>query len=85
MLAWFVAIVRFYPFHGRLLLHLVPALYLCLWEGAGLVRERLGRRLGIAWVVFLVVMPALEATYYLFERRLRDFSPYGDLYNDPWF
>jgi hypothetical protein len=83
-LAWGVAIARVYPFHGRLLLHLVPALYLLVWEGAGLVRERPDRRWGLVWVAFLVIVPTLDSTWNAIEPRYREFSPFGDLRKNPW-
>ena len=72
--------LRLYPFHGRLVLFLVPSLLLLIAEGAGRFRETFGR--GMAWAFLLgslLLFPSLGAFYHLVEMHDRvDFSPYGD-------
>lgn len=72
--------LRLYPFHGRLVLFLVPALLLLIAEGAGWFRETYGG--GPTWAFLLATLllfPSLGAFYHLVERHDRgDFSPYGD-------
>ncbi|MBV8399841.1 MAG: hypothetical protein JOZ17_14040 [Acetobacteraceae bacterium] len=79
--ALLASFLRLYPFHGRLILFLVPFLLLLIAEGAGVVREKVG--LGILWVIVLgalFLFPTLEAVYHVLEpRRTREFNPHGDL------
>jgi hypothetical protein len=74
------ACLRLYPFHGRLLLFLVPAFLLLISEGAGRIGEAIGRR--GAWAVILGVLlldPSVRALYHLAEPRDRNgFHPQGD-------
>ncbi len=72
--------LRLYPFHGRLVLFLVPSLLLLVAEGAGWFREAFGG--GVTWAFLLgslLLFPSLGAFYHLVEAHDRgDFSPYGD-------
>ena len=72
--------LRLYPFHGRLVLFLVPSLLLLIAEGAGWFRETFGG--GLTWALLLgalLLFPSLGAFYHLVEmHERRDFSPYGD-------
>ena len=72
--------LRLYPFHGRLVLFLVPALLLLIAEGAGWFRETFGG--GVLWAFLLgtvLFFPSLGALYHLVEMHDRkDFSPFGD-------
>jgi hypothetical protein len=74
------AYLRLYPFHGRLVLFLVPCLLLLIAEGAGWFREAIGG--GVLWAIVLGVLflfPSLGAIYHLVEPRDREgFNPYGD-------
>jgi hypothetical protein len=69
-----------YPFHGRLVLFLVPAILIMLAAGADWFLERVPGRGGRA-VVFaaILLLPTWGAMYHLFESRDRmDFNPHGD-------
>lgn len=72
--------LRLYPFHGRLVLFLVPSLLLLIAEGADWFRETFGG--GVTWAFLLgtlLLFPSLGAFYHLVEKHDRgDFSPYGD-------
>ena len=72
--------LRLYPFHGRLVLFLVPSLLLFIAEGAGWCRETFGG--GAMWAFVLgalLLFPSLGAFYHIFEKHDRiDFSPFGD-------
>jgi hypothetical protein len=76
LLTLLAAFLRLYPFHGRLLLFLVPSLLLLIAEGTGRVRR------GVPlWLVLvaLFLYPTMSAAYHLVEPRPpRDFNPYGD-------
>ena len=74
------ACLRLYPFHGRLVLFLVPSLLLLIAEGANWFRETFGAR--VIWTVLLatvLLFPILCAFEQLVEPRdSRQFSPFGD-------
>ena len=80
LLAMFAGYARLYPFHGRLVLFLVPSLFIVIAEGAGcLARIVEGRAAWIVLAGFLVGVPALTAVYYVAEpSRDRIFNPLGD-------
>ncbi|WP_254053553.1 hypothetical protein [Singulisphaera sp. GP187] len=72
--------LHLYPFHGRLLLFLVPALLLLIAEGVAWVVELAGSRaFRVVLLGGIFLFPTLQATYHLFEPRERtDFNPRGD-------
>jgi hypothetical protein len=74
------AYLRLYPFHGRLVLFLVPMLMLLIAEGAGWVGERAGNRACWATVLgVLLLFPTLQDLYYLVEPRpTASANPHGD-------
>ena len=72
-----------YPLHGRLMLELVPALFLLIAEGA----EWLGRgdrtRYRLCYATLLIVLlayPCLDAFSHSAGQRSRWFNPHGDLH-----
>lgn len=74
------SVLRQYPFHGRLLLFLVPSFLILIAEGAvrfeSTVRGRAGRAIVFATIL---LWPSLGAIHHLFEPRDRyDFNPHGD-------
>jgi hypothetical protein len=73
--------LRLYPFHGRLLLFLVPSLLLLVAEGAAWVGETASSR--VVWTLLLaalLLLPTLRALSGLVEPPLMRFSnPRGDL------
>ncbi len=70
---------RLYPFHGRLILFLVPSLLLLVAEGCAWVRDRLGRWAYRGVVLALLAGPTLLAIYHLAEPRQRmGLNPHGD-------
>lgn len=80
-LALVAGALRLYPFHGRLVLFLVPNLLLLICEGAAGLRE--GRWGVWAWrvvAVALLVGPSLHSLYNLpYPGIARELHPYGDL------
>lgn len=80
LFALLASCLRLYPFHGRLVLFLVPSLLLLIAEGAGWSRKTFGG--GVTRAILLgtlLLFPNLGAFYHLFEMHDRsDFSPYGD-------
>lgn len=82
VLAFFAAALRKYPFHGRLLIELVPAFYLMIAEGADWVRVRLGRPVFLAILILMLTYPSLSAIYEATGIRYRDFNIHGDLHRN---
>jgi hypothetical protein len=79
-LAMVAAALRKFPFHGRLILELVPAFYLMIAEGTECVRWRLGR-VGYAVIVFWLLSAfCLSTLYEATARRVRPFNAHGDLH-----
>jgi hypothetical protein len=72
--------LHLYPFHGRLILFLVPAFILTIAEGAGRIAAHFDRRAARAVVVGSVLFfPTLRAAYHLETPRQRDdFNERGD-------
>jgi hypothetical protein len=81
LLALIAAYMKTYPFHGRLVLFLVPSLLLLIAEGAGVARERIRSR--VLWILLLaslLLFPTLRDFYQLIEpHSSRAFTPHGDL------
>lgn len=74
-----------YPIHGRLMLELLPALFLLIAEGsewlAGRDRTR-SRWLYKTVLVFLLAYPCLSAAYNATGQRFRNFNAHGDLHKN---
>ncbi len=72
--------LRLYPFHGRLVLFLVPSLLILIAEGAETVVSTVGGNAVKAVLIgFLVVIPAVSAGFYVVEpNRPRIFHAQGD-------
>ena len=71
------------PFHGRLLLELVPALFLLIAEGTEWVARRFPSRAMIVYKIVLIVLlayPCWDACYHAVRERNRDFNIHGDLH-----
>jgi hypothetical protein len=82
LLSMFASSIHRYPFHGRLILELVPAFFLLMAIGA----DRLGNAtagLGkLGYTVLLVLLmghPCVTGVNHVVFRLARDFSPHGDL------
>lgn len=85
LLVLLAAIAQVYPFHGRLVLFLLPALYLWMAEGIGLLGDASGG--GLAYRILLVAVflwPVLEAVLRILAPPLREFSSFGDLRPNPF-
>jgi hypothetical protein len=72
-----------YPFHGRLLLYLVPSIHLLVAEGA-VVLARRGRSLALLAVGgFLLYQPAADVVWHhMIIHRARGFDTHGDMRPD---
>jgi hypothetical protein len=76
---------RLYPFHGRLMLHLAPPMLLLIARSLGGIWGVLPpRRLRVALVAFVFVVPTIEALRLLEAPHRRVMDPHGDLRPDPF-
>jgi hypothetical protein len=76
--------LRQYPFHGRLLLFLIPSVHLLVGEGAAALTVRRGAITTFAFGVFLLAQPAGHVLWYqLVAARIHgSFDSHGDLWPD---
>lgn len=82
-IAMAASVARLYPFHGRLLLELVPAFFLWIAAGTESLARILPDRSGIPYRMLLVALlayPTFDACYQCTGRRFRDFNSHGDLH-----
>ena len=82
LLALFASSLHRYPFHGRVILFLIPCLLLPLAEGLDLIRRRLGRAAFAVLVAFLLYQPSLDAVDNIDRRRGHMYDSHGDQRND---
>ena len=73
-----------YPFHGRLLLFLVPPVHLLVAEGAAALTRKGGVVLTVALGVFLLVQPAYHVLWsqLIVKRSHGGYDSHGDLLPD---
>jgi hypothetical protein len=74
-----------YPFHGRLILELVPGLLILIAEGTAWLQRRDPSRHKLVYKVILVLLlayPSASAIYHATGVRLRGFNAHGDLHNN---
>jgi hypothetical protein len=82
-LAMAASVTRHYPFHGRLLLELVPAVFLLIADGTEWFAHQFPSRGELAYKTLLVVLlayPSWDAVYQCTGRRERPFNRHGDLH-----
>jgi hypothetical protein len=73
-----------YPFHGRLLIFLVPSVHMLVSQGAAALARPGGWRLALAIGAFLLYQPACDALWYRFIQPLGHIGhdSHGDLRPD---
>jgi hypothetical protein len=80
LFALLASCLHLYPFHGRLVLFLVPSLLLLIAEGTAWLGETVGK--GTLWAIvlgMLFLVPTLGAFYHLVEPRIRgESNAFGD-------
>jgi hypothetical protein len=84
-LAVIASVWRRYPLHGRLILELVPAVFLLTAAGTEWMARSIPARSGIvSRTVFLVLLtfPCWDACSNNLRRRDREFNPHGDLHRN---
>ena len=76
--------LRQYPFHGRLLLFLIPSVQLLVGEGAAALTGRGGAIATFVFGVFLLAQPAGHVLWYqlVAAREHGTFDSHGDLWPD---
>lgn len=76
--------LRQYPFHGRLLLFLIPSVHLLVGEGAAAISRRGGAIAAFVLGAFLLAQPAGHVLWYQFvaRRQHEGFDTHGDLWPD---
>jgi hypothetical protein len=73
-----------YPFHGRLLIFLVPTIHLLVAEGAAALGRLGGARLTVLLGAFLLAQPAFEVVWHrlIVARDHTQYDSHGDLNRD---
>jgi hypothetical protein len=75
--------VHKYPFHGRLILFLIPTVHLLVAEGVAAIGRRTGLIGTVCLAAFLLATPLGDAVWQLaIIARSRPFDSHGDLWND---
>ncbi|HZW30438.1 MAG TPA: glycosyltransferase family 39 protein [Isosphaeraceae bacterium] len=85
VLALVASALKQYPLHGRLILELVPALFLLIAEGTEWLGRGDSRHLGLLYkavLILLLAYPCLSAVYYASGVRQRPFNSHGDLHGN---
>ena len=85
LLAIFASSIRRYPFHGRLVLELVPAFYLLIGLGAQRLCDGIEGLSGLGSKVLLLALlgyPCLMGVYHVVSHPPRDHNRYGDLHKN---
>ncbi len=85
LLAMLATVLGYYPFHGRLILELVPALLLFIAEGTEWIAVRFHSPSGIAYrtvLIALLTYPGWQAVWNCPWREPRDFNIHGDLHRN---
>ncbi len=84
LLAMLASALRQYPFHGRLLIFLVPSIHLLVGEGAATLTRRGRPWLTLALGAFLLLQPAGEAIWYRLMQAQQHvgYDSHGDLRAD---
>ncbi len=82
LLALVAAVLKKYPFHGRLAIDLVPAFFVMMAEGTQWVRVRFGRPAYVVLLILVLAIPCLSTFYEATGPRLREFNAHGDLHKN---
>jgi hypothetical protein len=84
LLALAASMAHRYPFHGRLLLFLIPSVYLLVGEGAAALARRGHGILTFALAAFLLAQPVYDVLWYRLvqKRHHGEYDSHGDLHPD---
>jgi hypothetical protein len=78
------SVLHQYPFHGRLLIFLVPSVHMLVAEGAAVVSRPGGWRMVVVVGALLLIQPAIDALWHQFIQPLNhnEYDSHGDLRHD---
>jgi hypothetical protein len=78
------SVLHQYPFHGRLLIFLVPSVHMLVAEGSAAVSRPGGWRMAVVVGAFLLIQPTIDALWYRFVQPLGHigYDSHGDLRQD---
>ena len=82
-MAMAASVARRYPFHGRLILELIPAFFLTVAAGTEVIATRFPGAGGLVHrtvLIVLITFPAWDALSNCTSRRMRPFQVHGDLH-----
>jgi hypothetical protein len=73
-----------YPFHGRLLIFLIPSIHLLVAQGAAALARPGGPKLTFVLAVFVLAQPVLDVLWYrlIQKRHHGEYDSHGDLHPD---
>jgi Dolichyl-phosphate-mannose-protein mannosyltransferase len=84
LLALAASMLRRYPFHGRLLLFLIPSVHLLVGEGAAALARGRNAKLTFVLGAFLLAQPVLDVLWHrlVMKRNHTEYDSHGDLHRD---
>jgi len=84
LMALVASILHQYPFHGRLLIFLIPSVHLLVAQGAAALARPGGAKLTFLLATFLLAQPALDVLWYrlIQKRQHGEYDSHGDLHPD---
>lgn len=85
VLAMLASALRLYPFHGRLVLELLPAFFVLFGLGIERLRDGTSGLSRLGYTVLLVAIvgyPCFLGVSHALFLHLRDFNRYGDLHKN---
>jgi chromate transport protein ChrA len=84
LFALLASVLHRYPFHGRLLLFLIPSVHLLIGEGAAALTRKGGGKLTFVLGAFMLAQPVLDVLWYrLMQKRTHaGYDSHGDLHPD---
>lgn len=76
--------LRYYPFHGRLILFLTPTIFLLVGTGIDGLSKIVGSRVVTALLIIFLLIPTARSIFdYEVYQVERVYSPYGDIHANP--
>jgi hypothetical protein len=82
VLSFLGSAVRAYPFHGRLILGLIPAYFLMIAEGTCWIHRKFGKKAQIVVIILLLAYPCIGSFGFKWKHRVRDYNRHGDLHTN---